>query len=82
MSGDDKRAAYLRRAEEARAAARAAANDQLKMVLYQIARLWERLGRATKVLIAGAPALASCCVMVSQCCIRMHFHGACCWFHI
>lgn len=83
MSSDDKRAEYVRRAEEARDAAKASANDQLKMVLYQIARLWERLGRGIKAFIAAAPTAAACSQWMSECCIRMHFHCPCCgWLHI
>lgn len=48
MSSDEKRAEYARRAEEAREAAKATADDRLKMVLYQIARLWDRLGAEGK----------------------------------
>lgn len=83
MSDTDKRAEYVRRAEEARDAAKASANDQLKMVLYQIARLWERLGRGMKVCItAAAPTAGACSLWMTDCCIRMHFHCPCCWFHI
>lgn len=79
MSSDDKRADYERRAAEAREAAKAAANDQLKMVLYQIARLWERLGNGAKVVVAAA---APACSMWMSTCVRMHFHCPCCWLHI
>lgn len=48
MPNDDKRAEYVRRAEEARDAAKETTSDQLKMVLYKIARLWERMSGGRK----------------------------------
>ena len=81
MPTDDKRAEYARRAEEARDAAKASANDQLKMVLYKIARLWDRMSGGAKILLAsGAPALASCCVVTADCCFTLHGHCPHCWF--
>lgn len=75
MSNDEKRAEYLRRAEEAREAAKASADDRLKMVLYQIARLWERMGKAMKVVAIGSIPAASCALW-------MHAHGLARLFHV
>ena len=83
MPDTGKRAEYLLRAEQARAAAAESSSDVLKMVLYSIARLWERLGRTAKgIIVAGVPATAACAVWMSECCVQMHRHFPCCVFGI
>ena len=83
MVSEEKRAEYVRRAEEARAAAQACENDQLKLVLYQMARLWDRLSGAVKATIAaGIPAAAACCLRLAQCCTQVHMHCPHCWFRL
>jgi hypothetical protein len=80
VSESEKRTEYSRRATEARQAAAGSSCDILKMVLYSIARLWERLGQRAKSLVAIVPAAAACGVWMGECCMLMHGHCPCCIF--